>query len=278
MPLPSRSLQSLPRRWKIPLATLLVLYALYLLAGNIFLNTPLFDAVTDRKPHKFVMETGPAMTLWPGHITAWNVRMRGHANHTVYVLRAERATGRIALWPLFRREVRIPRVEAVGVSAEINRVAKAIPPPPRSDQGWTLRFDAIHSDTIYRARLGSLLLHGQGSGTVGFLKQLKGGPSELFDSRVAFRRAYASYRGIQLLSDMRLDARFRYPWHYRDQAPGVAKFNLLAATLDLDARSQGLRVDTSGRSVTFGGTPTAGHVTAALGMDRGALRAGSHLH
>ncbi|WMJ69306.1 hypothetical protein [Stenotrophomonas sp. 24(2023)] len=277
MPLRLPSLPALARPSRQLLRLLLGLYGCYLLAGNVFLNTPLFDTVTDRKPHKFVMETGPAITLWPGHITAWNVRMRGHANHTVYVLRAERASGRIALWPLLRREVRIPRIEAVGVSAEIDRVAKAVPPPPRSDQGWTLRFDAIHTETLYRLRLGTLLLHGQGRGTVGFLKQLKGGPSELFDSRVQFKRAYASYGGIQLLSDLQLDARFHYPRHYRDQAPGLAKLGLLSATLALDARSQGLRVDTQGTAVTLGGTPTAGHLRATLGMDHGALRPGSHL-
>jgi hypothetical protein len=50
------------RRWRVPAYVLLGIYLLYLLAGNIFLNTPLFDQVTNRKPHKFVMTTGPAIT------------------------------------------------------------------------------------------------------------------------------------------------------------------------------------------------------------------------
>jgi hypothetical protein len=88
--------------------------------------------------------------------------------------------------------VRVPRLQATGVSAEISRVEEAIPPPPRSDQGWTLRFDAIHSDSIRSARFGKLLIIGQGQGTVGFLKQLRGGPSELFDSEVSFSDADTS--------------------------------------------------------------------------------------
>ncbi len=119
----------LPRRWRIAIYILLGLYVAYLLVGNIFLNTPLFDQVTNRKPHKFVMTTGPAVTLLPGHVIAWNVHMRGHVNHTVYVLHADRASARLAVLPLFQREVRVPRLQATGVSAEISRVEEAIPAP-----------------------------------------------------------------------------------------------------------------------------------------------------
>ena len=248
------------RRWRVPACVLLGIYLLYLLAGNIFLNTPLFDQVTNRKPHKFVMTTGPAITVLPGHVIAWNVHMRGHVNHTVYVLHADRASARLAVLPLFQREVRVPRLQATGVSAEISRVEEAIPPPPRSDRGWTLRFDAIHSDSIRSARFGKLLIIGQGQGTVGFLKQLRGGPSELFESEVAFSDADTSFDGVQLLGDMDLTARFSYPRHYRDQAPGLAKLKLLHAQLEVDARSQGLRMDTNATTPKISSAPVPGRL------------------
>lgn len=252
------------------------MYAAYLLAGNIFLNTPLFDQVTNRKPHKFVMTTGPALTLLPGHVVAWNVRLRGHVNHTVYVLRADRASARLAVLPLFRREVRVPWLQATGVSAEIIRVAEAVPSPPRGDQGWTLRFDAIHSDSIRSARLGKLLIIGQGKGTVGFLKQLRGGPSQLFDSTLSFSAADTSYDGVQLLGDMDLSARFSYPRHYRDQAPGLAKLKLLRGQLDIDARSQGLRMDTDARTPRISSAPVPGQLQVAVHLLDGQLQPGDH--
>ena len=146
-------------------------------------------------------------------------------------------------------------MQATGVSAEISRVEEAIPPPPRSDRGWTLRFDAIHSDSIRSARFGRLLIIGQGQGTVGFLKQLRGGPSELFESEVAFSDADTSFDGVQLLGDMDLTARFSYPRHYRDQAPGLAKLKLLHAQLEVDARSQGLRMDTNATTPKISSAP-----------------------
>lgn len=264
-----------PRGWRLLAWCLLGLQALYLLAGNIFLNTPLFDAVTNRKAHKFVMSTGPAITLLPGHVIAWNVHMRGHVNHTVYVLHADRASARLAVLPLFRREVRVPYLQATGVSAEIERVQDVVPSPPRGDQGWTLRFDAIHSDSIRSARFGKLLLQGGGSGTVGFVKQLRGGPSQLLDSQVEFNDAFASYDGVQLLSGMRLKSTFRYPRHYRDQAPGIRKFTLVEGTLDITARSQGLRMNTDAQQVAIASSPLAGQLQAHVDLQRGALMPGT---
>lgn len=264
-----------PRRWRLLAWSIAGLYAAYLLAGNLFLNTPLFDRVTNHKPQKFVMRTGPAITLLPGHVIAWNVHMRGHVNHTVYVLHAERASARLAVWPLFRREVRVPRLQATGVSAEVIRVDDVVPPPPRGNQGWTLRFDAIHTDSIQHARFGKLLIIGKGSGTVGFRKQLRGGPSELYDSQVAFADASASYDGVQLLDAMKLEARFGYPWHYRDQAPGIAKFEIIHGALKVDARSHGIRVDTDARTLAVSSSPSTGQLQADITLDGGTLQPGS---
>ncbi|REM96830.1 hypothetical protein DSI35_25960, partial [Mycobacterium tuberculosis] len=108
-------------------------------------------------------------------------------------------------------------------------------------RGWTLRFDAIHSDTIRSGRFGKLLIVGQGHGTVGFLKQLKGGPSELFDSTAGFDDAQVSFDGVNVLDDAHIAARFHFPRHYRDDAPGLQKLGITWAQLQIDARSQGLR-------------------------------------
>ncbi|MGH8089778.1 MAG: hypothetical protein ACREPC_16040, partial [Stenotrophomonas sp.] len=252
MPLIPERVRRWPRPWRVALLSLLALYALYLVAGNVFLNTPLFDAVTNRKPEKFTMQTGAALTLLPGHAVVWNIRMRGQANHTVYIFRADRASAWISLTALFRREVRIPRIDASGVESEVERVEQAIPPPPRSDRGWTLHFDAIHSDSIRSGRFGKLLVVGQGSGTVGFLKQLRGGPSELFDSTAGFEQATVSYDGVNVIDDAHLAARFHYPRHYRDDAPGLRKFGILWAQLQVDARSQAINIDTAGPHVKVG--------------------------
>ncbi|KHL53625.1 hypothetical protein XEU66b_21740, partial [Xanthomonas euvesicatoria] len=267
--------QRWPRPWRRAVGVVLALYALYLLAGNLYLNTPLFDASTNRQPHKFTMQTGPAVTLFPGEVIAWNVRMRGQANRTVYVFHADRAHARIALLALFRREVRLPWLHATGVSAEVETSDTPIPPPPRGNQGWTLRFDAITSNSIRSARLGKLLIAGQGHGKVGFLKQLKGGPSELFPSEAGFTDAVVSYDGVQVFNGAQLDAQFQFPRHYRDQAPGLRKLGITAARLQLKANSVALKIDTGAPHVDIGSGPSAARVEADIRLASGALQPGS---
>ncbi|WP_145477423.1 hypothetical protein [Stenotrophomonas rhizophila] len=277
MPLIPERVRRWPRPWRVALFSLLALYALYLLAGNVFLNTPLFDAVTNRKPEKFTLETGPSLTLMPGHAFVWNIRIRGQANHTVYIFRADRASAWISLVHLFKREVRIPSIDATGVESEIERVEKAIPPPPRGDRGWNIRLDAIHSDSIRSGRFGKLLIVGQGHGTVGFQKQTKGGPSELFDSTAGFEQATISYDGMTLLDEAHIASRFHYPRHYRDEAPGLRKLGITFAELQMDGRSQAINIDTSGPHVKVGSMPAEARLNATLTMDRGLLQPGSRL-
>lgn len=277
MPLIPERVRRWPRPWRVALLTLLALYALYLLAGNVFLNTPLFDAVTNRKPEKFSLQTGPALTLLPGHAVVWNVRIRGQANHTVYIFRADRASAWISLVHLFKREVRIPGINATGVEADIQRVEKAIPPPPRGDRGWNIRLDAIHSDSTRSGRFGKLLIAGQGHGTVGFQKQVKGGPSELFDSTAGFEQATITYDGVKVLDEAHLAARFHYPRHYRDEAPGLRKFGITFAQLQVDGRSQAINIDTAGPHVKVGSVPAEARLTADVVMDRGLLQPGSRV-
>ncbi len=266
-----------PRPWRVALYALLVLYALYLVAGNVFLNTPLFDAVTNRKPEKFTLKTGPALTLMPGHAIVWNIHIRGQANHTVYVFRADRASAWISLVHLFKREVRIPGINATGVEADISRVEKAIPPPPRGDRGWNIRLDAIHSESIRSGRFGKLLVTGEGHGTVGFQKQVKGGPSELFDSTAGFEQATVSYDGVKLLDEAHLAARFHYPRHYRDEAPGLRKLGITWAQLQVDGRSQAITIDTAGAHAKVGSMPAEARLNADLVMNRGELQPGSRM-
>lgn len=284
MPAPRRPLSPLtarlqrwPRAWRITAAVLLGLYLLYLLAGNIFLNTPLLEMLASRKPEKFQLRTGPAVTLVPGHALLWQVHVRGQANHTVYIFSAERASASISLPALLRREIHIPRVDATGVRAVVTRVDAAIAPPPRSDRGWTVRMDAIHSDSIRSGQFGKLVVSGTASATVGFLKQLRGGPSELFDSSAHFDNARISWDGTTLLDQARIDARASFPRHYRDQAPGLRKLALLTAALRIDGRSQAVRVDTAGAHATVGTVPSTARLQADLAMDHGALRRGGHL-
>ncbi|MFY1079718.1 hypothetical protein, partial [Escherichia coli] len=76
--------------------------------------------------------------------------------------------------------------------------------------------------------------------------------------------------------DMDLTARFSYPRHYRDQAPGLAKLKLLHAQLEVDARSQGLRMDTDATTPKISSAPVPGRLQLALHLIDSQLQPGDH--
>jgi hypothetical protein len=67
---------------RIPIAVASV-YAVYLLAANLLLNTPVADSLTNRQPEKFVASWNTAWTLYPGNFSARGVKLAGHVRHMV---------------------------------------------------------------------------------------------------------------------------------------------------------------------------------------------------
>jgi hypothetical protein len=187
-------------RWLRRIALiLLLLYAAYLAVGNVFLNTPLGSWVVNRKPDKFQMHWNSGHTWWPGRVTIANVKIQGHANRANWQVEAGRASGRIALLPLLRRQVHVPQLRVDDVSGSVER-NKALPASASSrpqGEGWTLRFDRIASDSIRQGRFDGLVLEGQGSAEVGFSKRLRGGPMAVLPSKAAFRNARLTHRGAE---------------------------------------------------------------------------------
>lgn len=267
------------RRWvKRAALALLLAYGAYLLLGNLFLNTPLGPWTANRKPEKFQIDWGPAVTLWPGRVTVWDVWLKGHVGRTVWAVRAGKARGRIALLPLLHKEVRVPEIAVHEVVGDVDLVKLRRPPPASRPGGWVLNFQRIHSDSVRRGRFAQLVLEGEGSAEVGFYKQLRGGALELTPSRARFAKARLRYGKSELLRDGVLDARFAIARHTRSQAPGIRKLLLTDADLTLDGRTAGLHVvaDPAGK-IDVSTVPAKGTARARLGFARGSFKPGSQL-
>ncbi|TWT22623.1 hypothetical protein FQY83_06305 [Luteimonas marina] len=267
------------RRWTFRAGiALLVAYLLYLLAGNAFLHSELARELTNRKPEKFRMAWSGGHTLWPGVVTLREVRMQGHVRRTLWSVQAQRASGRIALWPLLRREIRVPRVDATSVTGSVARAPTELPPPESRPGGWTLRMDRIASDSIAGGEVFGWKIAGKGRAEVGFSKQFRGGPAELFASEAHFLDTTASRDGEDWLRDMRVDATFALARHLSAEYPGLAKLPLFSATLEIDGKTVVLRstLDETGR-YRFDAVPGEGRITGTLALSGGELAQGGTL-
>ncbi|SBV36878.1 conserved exported hypothetical protein [uncultured Stenotrophomonas sp.] len=256
----------------------LLCYALYLLAGNAFLNSRFGHDVLNRRPEAFAMEWSGGHTFWPGRVTLREVRMRGHVRRMQWSAQADAVHGRIALWPLLRKELQVPWVEADGVAGSLTRAARERPAPPPRPGGWTLDFRRIATGSLRAATLGGWQVTGDGHAEVGFGKQLRGGPMELRPSTLQFDAAQVSRGDIQWLRDARLSSTFTLPRHVSAEHPGLAKLDLLAATLDLHGTAVGLQSTLGGDGrYDFAVLPGNGELQAKLSLARGVLAPGSQL-
>ncbi|MCR6663667.1 MAG: hypothetical protein NVV60_11135 [Luteimonas sp.] len=257
---------------------LLLAYALYLLAGNLFVNAQWARSLVNAKPGKFQMAWVGGHTLWPGYVTLREVSMQGHVRRTSWSVNADRASGRIALWPLLRKQIRVPWVEAEAVTGSVARSDTEIPRPEHRPGGWTLRMDRIASDSIQGGDVFGWAIAGKGEAEVGFSKQFRGGPAELLPSSATFTQLTASHDGEQWLRDARVASTFSLASHLSSEYPGIEKLALFAATLELEGKAPALRsaFDEDGR-YRFDTVQGEGSVEAKLTLARGSLVRGDRL-
>ena len=81
------SLRTKGRRWLARVAiALAAVYALYLVAGHVFLNTALGEKALNRKPDRFQMHWTSGPTGWPGRVDLRGVRLQGQSRRIVWRL------------------------------------------------------------------------------------------------------------------------------------------------------------------------------------------------
>lgn len=267
------------RRWAIRIAVaVLAVYLLYLLAANIFINSSLGPSTVNRKPEKFQMHWDGGHSWWFGRVSLHGVRIQGQVRRLAWNAKADAVQGEVDIWPLLRREVRVPWINAQQVSGGVQHVARELPVPAPRPGGWTLRFERISSDSITAGSFDDLSLQGQGRAQVGFVKQLRGGAMELLPSTARFASARLSLKGKEVLRQASMDARFAIDRHRREEAPGIRKLLKTVAHLKLDGVTSAMDVSVNpAGDINFNVVPGRGRAKIDLGFERGVLTQGSRV-
>lgn len=213
---------------------LVIAFALYLLAANVFLNAGFAPELINRKPDRFTLHWDSGMSLYPGHVVLWQARLRGHARRVEWHAAAERLDGRIALLPLLRRELLVPQIRAVDVRGGLD-VAHELPPAEPRPGGWILHFPRIVTDSLREARWGAHTLTTDASAQFGLWKQLRGGAVEIYPSQATLKALRWRQGDVDWLHDGSAAIGFALPRHTREEAAGWHRLMLAAITLKLDA-------------------------------------------
>lgn len=258
----------------------LIVVVTYLVAGNVFLNTAIGPWAINRKPERFALAWSHGLTWWPGVVALWNVQAKGHVRHVLWNASAARAQGRIALLPLFSRELRLADIDVAEVQVGVERSEEEMLPPPTHPGGWTLHFARIGTTTFRHARLMGVDIDASGSATFGFVKQMRGGPMEVLPSEVALRDVEMRAGGTRWLHNGTLDGSIAIARHLREQAPGLAKLALTDAHVRLGGDVPGLAVDLASASqwdTALVADAKGGRLEADLSLARGTLASGGRL-
>ena len=260
-----------------------VLYALYLLAANVFLNTQIGAAAINRKPERFSARWDWAMSLYPGHIHASGITLRGRGRTVEWTVSGSQASGRIKLLPLFKRTLRFGPITGGTVRLDVDTGRPMMPATPRTGaaarrQPWQLVFDGIRTADLRHARLGEWSVEGRGDALFAFYKQLAGGPMEI--PQAQFHMAGATLKQGDTLwakrAALRLD--FAIARHVPSQVPGLGKLRLTSGRLLLQGDAPGLLLAEAGDGrLQLRRAGDGGRINADVGLARGALTPGSEL-
>lgn len=266
------------RGLRIAAIVLAALYALYLIAANIFLNSAWGEGVINARPERYHARWDWAMSLYPGHIHARGIVMGGHARTTRWTAASPRANGRIKLLPLLRREAAFGRIRAQDVSVHVARAPRDLLPARRADKPWTLRFDAITTPSLLRLDFYEARVTGRGDARFVFEKTLQGGPMEIGPSTLSMPDATLQVGEVTLLRDGRLALEIAIPAHIREQAQGEEKLVLLDARMRVEGPAPGLDLKVrNDEPLPIGTTGALGRLKADLTLERGVLMPGSRL-
>lgn len=261
------------------LAVVIAVLAIYLVGGNLFLNSQKARDLANRSPQRFTASWSRALTWFPGVVMLWDVKLHGQARTVKWEASGERVHGGINLIALAWRRVDSSWTHVSGMSASADVVGDDLLPPPYREDAWTLRFAAIDTSSLRQLRLGNTDIDAHGGGSVGFIKQLRGGPLEVLPSRLSLRDASVRHDGRLVLRDARIDLDFAIAKHWRDDAPGLRKLAISTGRLRVDGGLPllGFKLDPAARrwQGLFGGKDGDATIEADVGLADAKLQDGS---
>ena len=265
---------------------ILLLAGLYLLAVNLFLNSPLSRRAFNRNPERFQMSWSTAWTVWPGYVHVRGLKLRGHVNSVTWFLDAARARGWIDLPLLSRRTLRIAGLHAEEVRSRILRGDEQktaedrraeLEPDKGPDPGyhpWTLRFEQVRLDHIRQFDFNDVRLTGDGLGEGAFSVVIRN-EFRLEPTRVRMPGTRLFLGKDLIAQGIDLDASAEMGPYVPHDHPGLEGFDFLSGKLQARGEVPDLPFLENSGLVKTTSTAIPGALLADLKIEKGRLVPGS---
>ncbi|HEY0556233.1 MAG TPA: hypothetical protein VGG20_18410 [Thermoanaerobaculia bacterium] len=266
---------------------ILILTGVYLVAANLFLNSPLAPRAFSRHPAKFRIAWSSAWTLWPGLVRVRGLRLRGHVHDVTWRVDAERGSGWIDLDALLHRTLRVREIPLDEVRCRVLRgpeqetpedrekAAEPDAPPHPHDHPWTLTFTGIRLAHIREFDFNEVRLTGDGTGG-GAFKVVIGRSFRLEPSFVRMPSAQLALGDEPIARKAWLDAEASLGPYAPHDHPGLEGFDFLSGSLRMRGEVPDLPFLDRARLVAPG-RQVPGALVSDLRFDHGRLVPGSRL-
>jgi hypothetical protein len=269
------------RLWlKRLLLALVALAVLYLLAANVFLNTPMASWAVNRRPERFRASWSSAWSVWPGTVWVRGLQLRGRSSNDVaWTVTVQRGRGWIALPALLGRRFVVSEFHGEGVRSSVLRgPGVGIPPEPkRPDEKprppWGIRIDGIDLTDVREVGYNDFRLTGKDGHVEGSFAVVFGREFHLDGGRLVMPRARLWMGRETLAQDLDVDGKLSFSPYAPHRHPGLEGWDFFTGSLAAHGRvppdlpflmRSGLP-----------GTGKAGRLVADLQVEKGRLTTGS---
>jgi hypothetical protein len=267
------------------LLVVLLLAGLYLLAVNLFLNSPLAPRAFNRRPERFQIGWSSAWSVWPGYVRVRGLRLRGHVNEVTWFVTAERARGWIDLPRLLHRTFLLAELHGEEVRSRVLRGPDQKTPadraaekkaPGRVDKSyrpWTLRFERVFLDHVRGFDFNDVHLAGDGR-IEGAFSVVIGRSFRLEPTRVRMPAARLALGKDTIASGVDLEGSASLGPYAPREHPGMEGFDFLSGSLQARGTVPDLPF-LENKGLTGSGTRNPGTLLADLRFEQGRLMPGS---
>jgi hypothetical protein len=260
------------------LLVLLALAALYLLAANLFLNTPLASWVVNRRPERFRASWSAAWSAGPGGVWVRGLVLHGATpNDVAWTVTVERGHAWIDVPALLRRRFVVHGFHGEGVRSSVShgqgkgapREARQKPRTP-----WGIQIDHIELAGVREVDYNDFRLTGDGRGRAsGSFSFVFGKAFHMDESRLSMPASRLWLNDEGLAQDLDVDAKVRFSPFVPHEHPGLEGWDFLSGSLQAHGQVTGLPfLARSGLQ----GTKDSGRLVADLRVDHGRLMPGSN--
>ena len=266
-----------PRARKALLACL-VLWVVYLVEVNIFINSDLLPRLVAPHPERTNISWERAWTVVPGLIHVRGFKLRSHSRGTVWTLEVDRARAFFNLFALPFKTVHIVAPRARGIDFVLGTADTVLPRKKKTKPGMEIRISFARVVGIRSMRIGEMALDGPMRAGGSFSTRARG-PLRMRGAWLAVDSTTLRRGEETLARDLRIDVRASIDRFVPNEHRGESLLPFLVARIQIDGEVADLSflnvLLRSTKAVSFSGG--SGRIDADLRLTRGVVEPKSRL-